>query len=238
MPAGHRDKLQLSSSKTLLGRGQVRAIIARIDAKRAQMHKVIEQAHERIIGARQVKSAKKILSVHEPDIGVIVRGKAGKEVEFGNRLFISECTGGFIFDYQLYGKKPPPEGGQLLESLQRQKSLQLEHPIQEVVGDRGFDTRKVAEELKKATLTSSICPKNPQELRRRLDEATFRESQRRRGATEARIAIVKNNGRCRPSRAKGFRHRTLAVAWGVLAHNLMWIARKKRPKQQAHPLAA
>ena len=38
-------------------------------------------AHRRTGGAEQKK--KKILSVHEPDVQVIVRGKAGKAVEFG-----------------------------------------------------------------------------------------------------------------------------------------------------------
>jgi hypothetical protein len=52
--------------------------------------KVIEQAHERIIGGRQVKNKDKILSAHEPDIDVIVRGKAGAQVEFGNELFLAE----------------------------------------------------------------------------------------------------------------------------------------------------
>lgn len=32
----------------------------------------------------------KILSVHEADLHVIVRAKAGKEVDFGNTLFIAE----------------------------------------------------------------------------------------------------------------------------------------------------
>ena len=59
---------------------------------------VIEQAHQRIIAGRLVKNHKKILSVYERDITVIVRGKAGAQVEFGNELFIAESPGGMIID--------------------------------------------------------------------------------------------------------------------------------------------
>jgi len=49
-----------------------------------------KQAHERIIGGRQVDNARKILSLYEPDIHVVVRGKANAEVEFGNTVLVAE----------------------------------------------------------------------------------------------------------------------------------------------------
>ncbi len=61
----------------------------------------VKQAHERIIGERPVKNADKILSFYEPDAHVIVRGKAGAEVEFGNTLVLGEVDGGVIVDWQL-----------------------------------------------------------------------------------------------------------------------------------------
>jgi hypothetical protein len=50
-----------------------------------------KQAHERIIGERKVANAEKILSLYEPDIQVLVRGNAGAEVEFGNKLLLAAC---------------------------------------------------------------------------------------------------------------------------------------------------
>jgi len=52
--------------------------------------KVIHQAHERIIGGRKVANAEKILSVYEPDVHVLVRGKSGKEIEYGNHCLLAE----------------------------------------------------------------------------------------------------------------------------------------------------
>jgi hypothetical protein len=54
----------------------------------------VKQAHERIIGERQVANDEKLLSLFEPDIHVIVRGKADAEVEFGNLLVLGEQTMG------------------------------------------------------------------------------------------------------------------------------------------------
>ena len=48
---------------------------------------------------------------------------------------------------------------------------------------------------------------------------------KRRGQTEGRIAILKNNFLGEPLRTKGFAGRNLAVTWAVLTHNLWVIAR-------------
>ncbi len=52
----------------------------------------IKQALERIIGERPVANADKILSLYESDLHVIVRCKAGADVEFGNTLFLAETS--------------------------------------------------------------------------------------------------------------------------------------------------
>ena len=62
----------------------------------ARLPAAIRQAHERIIGERPVASADKILSLYEDDLHVIVRGKAGAEVEFGNTLLLAENLDGII----------------------------------------------------------------------------------------------------------------------------------------------
>ncbi len=92
------------------------------------------QAHERIIGGRLVKNNKKILSVYERDIAVIVRGKAGAQTEFGNELFIAESPGGMLIDYKLCGKTAAGEGDKLIESVQRQQSFKRQQAADRVKG--------------------------------------------------------------------------------------------------------
>ncbi|MCC5023334.1 MAG: hypothetical protein J6386_11315 [Candidatus Synoicihabitans palmerolidicus] len=94
----HRDHLAAAYARTRFSERQATRIIARIDAMLEQLPAAIKQAHERIIGARPVPNAEKILSVYEPDVQTVVRGKASCEVEFGNTLMISENVTGLIID--------------------------------------------------------------------------------------------------------------------------------------------
>jgi hypothetical protein len=59
--------------------------------------------------------------------------------------------------------------------------------------------------------------------------------QRRRAQTEARISILKQGFLGRPMRAQGFAHRELALAWGVLTHNLWMLARMRKTRKKALP---
>ena len=104
----HRDLLEQLWEQTDYSAKQVERIMARIEAMAAQIPAVIGQAHERLIGERKVPNARKILSVHEPQVHVIVRGKAGKQVEFGNTLLLCESAEGLLVDWKLYREKAPP----------------------------------------------------------------------------------------------------------------------------------
>ncbi len=236
----HRDLLAEGFARTELSRAQAGRVIERIDRMLALIPEVSRQAHERVIGERPVASKDKILSAYEPDIEVVVRGKAGASVEFGNQLLIAESPGGLVVDYWLYGKGAPGEGAKMRESLERQQALEVDDDLEAVVGDRGFDGRRHAAFLDERGIDSMICPKNPDTLKERLSDPEFSDWQRRRGSTEARVAIVKNHGCGRVWRAKGLESRRVAVGWSVLQHNLLriaWMASESR-RQQAPPKAA
>ena len=220
----HRDLLEASWANTGYSQAQACQIIERMDRMLKQVPAVIKQAHERLIGERPVPSEEKILSVHQPDINVLVRGKAGREVEFGNTLVLTESTQGLILDWELYQKAAPAEWRQLQESLQRQNQFDLSTPIEAVSADRGFSTQQGSRALAEQAVYDAVCPRNPKELKERFKEEDFSRLQRRRGSTEARIAIFKQR-QGRRLREGSFTHRYLAVAWGVLGHNLWMIAR-------------
>lgn len=228
----HRDLLDTNWGQTDLSRAQADRIIARIDEKLELLPKVIEQAHERIIGERTVKNKDKILSAHEPDIDVIVRGKAGAQVEFGNELFLAESMGGLVSDYKLYERSAPSETLKMQESVQRLEAMSLPKKLESVVADRGFDSQASEDFLAEHGIESMICPKDPQRLQERLKEEAFHKLQTRRAGTEARIGILKNHTGSRVWRAKGLAHRKLAVGWSVLAHNLQWVARQVREQKE------
>src|SRR6476660_7004329 len=100
----------------------------------------VKQAHERIIGERQVANDEKLLSLFEPDIHVIVRGKAGEEVEFGNLLVLGEQSDGLIIDWELFKEEVPADVRLVRPSVERVESG-LEVVIKSLVTDRGFDNK-------------------------------------------------------------------------------------------------
>jgi len=71
-----------------------------------QLPAAIQQALERIIGERQLANADKMLSLCDKDLAVLVQGKAGAEVEIGNKLWLEETGEGMIADYKLYKGVP------------------------------------------------------------------------------------------------------------------------------------
>jgi len=235
----HRDLLDDRFAQTGLSRAQAGRVVARVDEMLALIPRVCKQAHERVVGGRQVPNAEKILSAYDADIDVVVRGKAGASVEFGNELSLAESPEGLIMDYFLYGKGAPGEGEKMRRSLERQRALEVDDELEAVVGDRGYDGKRNLDTLEEQGIASMICPRDPAKLAERLEDPEFSLWQRRRGGTEARIAILKNHGGGRVWRAKGLCSRRKCLGWSVLAHNLAWTRRRQAEQaSQASPKAA
>lgn len=231
----YRELLDRNYAQTDWTRPQAEQVLRRMDSVLALLPRAQKQAHERIIGERPVPNRDKILSLYETDTRVIVRGKAGAEVEFGNKLFLSESPDGLIVDFHLAREGAPSDAPELLDSVIRiEQALPVE--IGRVVTDRGCDSADSRAFMDALNIENGICPKSPRRLKERLREVEFVRWQRRRAQTEGRIGILKNQFLGRPLRAKGFEHRELAVSWAVLAHNLWVLARM--PKAEAVEQAA
>ena len=216
----HRELLQACWEQSDYSEKQVQQILTRMERMSELIPVVIKQAHERIIGGRQVKNAEKVLSVYEPDAQVIVRGKAGQEVEFGNTLFLGESVEGYLLDWKLYGSRTPSENEQMQESLQRQNRFNLAEPIAAMCADRGFASQRARRQLAQEGIYDALCPRDPKQLKKRMEEPHFRQLQKRRASTEGRIGVLKNRWQAGRLRSKGFANRSISVAWSVLSHNL------------------
>src|SRR3984957_13750338 len=233
----HRHLLDQAWKKTNWTRPQAEQVLGRIDQVLELLPRAQKQAHERIIGGRAVDNADKILSLYEPDIHVLVRGKAGAEVEFGNTLLLGENKQGIILDYQLWQKSAPADSSLLVESLER-VVVALKRKMKAVGADRGFASKANTGGLAEAEIFNGLCPRSPAELKERMKEPRFVRMQKRRSQTEGRISILQRGFLGRPMRAKGFARRELAVAWGVLTHNLWMLARLRREKKEPWRRAA
>jgi IS5 family transposase len=178
----------------------------------------------------------KILSLYEPDVHVIVRKKAGAEVEFGNTLFLAENPQGLILDWELFQQSAPADPALMPRSVGRMEKVY--GPLKAVGADRGFDSEMNRVGLAEDGIYNGVCPRSPQLLEQRNHSWKFKWLQRRRAQIEARVSIIKNvflRGRVR---SKGFAHRQLAVTWSVLVHNLWVLARLPQPEAAAAARAA
>jgi IS5 family transposase len=233
----HADLLRNERERTDLTEAEAAVIVKRINRVREQLPEAIRQAHERIIGSRLVPNEEKILSLYEPDIHVLVRGKAGAEVEFGNTLLLAEQRQGVIVDWKLIKEQAPADSKMVPDCVDRFKEVFGVAPGA-MAGDRGFDSKRNRTRLEKDGVYNAICPRSVVELRQRMKENEFVRLQTRRAQTEPRLAIFKNGFLGRPLPSKGFTHRENRVAWAVLTHNLWVIARLPLAEEQAGHLDA
>ncbi len=234
----HRELLQACWEQSDYSEKQVQQILTRMERMSELIPVVIKQAHERIIGGRQVKNAEKVLSVYEPDAQVIVRGKAGQEVEFGNTLFLGESVEGYLLDWKLYGSRTPSENEQMQESLQTQNRFNLAEPIAAMCADRGFASQRARRQLAQEGIYDALCPRDPKQLKKRMEEPHFRQLQKRRASTEGRIGVLKNRWQAGRLRSKGFANRSISVAWSVLSHNLWKVAKMLAQQDELKTKAA
>jgi len=220
----YRDLLDACWQETDWSYPQTLQVIHRIDAILKQVPAAIKQAHERIIGGRLVPAENKILSLYDRDAHVIVRGKLGSEVEFGQGLILAEQTDGLIIDWHLFKNQPPADGRLLQPALERMKYYY--GSIEHYCSDRGFNSQNNDGFLKANNIYNATCPRDPEQLKRKLKDPIFLSLQTRRSQTEARIGVFKNVFLGSPLRSRKTAYKRQAINWCVLTHNLWVLSRK------------
>ena len=233
----YRKLLDQQWEQTEWTRAQTEQVLRRMDQVLEQLPQARKQARQRILSGQLVDNQEKILSFYEPDVRVIVRKKAGAEVEFGNTLLLGENTQGLILDWKLFKETAPADARLLMPSVERMRQV-FGPVLKAVVTDRGFDSAANQEALEQANIYNGMCPRSPHQLKERGQSWKFKQLQQRRSQTEARVAIVKNVFLGQPLRSKGFEHRELSVGWVVLTHNLWVMARLSLAAQAQQKLAA
>lgn len=96
----------------------------------------------------------RIVSIHQPHIRPIVRGKEGKKVEFGSKLQVSLVNGFSFIDKLSWDNFN--EGGYLMDSVKKYKTRFGYYPA-EVLADQIYCTRENRKQLK--LLDIKLCAK-------------------------------------------------------------------------------
>ena len=180
-----------------------------------------------------MRSDEKIISVYEPGARVIVRGKSGAEVEFGNQLVLGENAAGLIVYWKLC-EDVRVDSNRMLEAIAGTEQ-NTGARLRKAVADRGFSDEKMQAQLAvdRPDLADHICPLSPGRLAERKGDPEFMRSQTRRAQTEARVAIITNSYQRGRSLSKGLESQRQELRWVMLAHNLRKLARQLKAERAA-----
>lgn len=188
--------------------------------------KVIDQARRRVLLGETVPNDQKLFSIFEPHTELLIRGKAGKPVEFGHMIQIQQVGQKFITDYEVFEKKPVEH--QLLDpAMESHRALFGKYPEQ-VAADKGYyESVDALEDLRQKVKLVSIAKKGSrtvEETEREHDPA-FRHAQRFRAGVEGTISFLKRVLGLLRCFNKGWEHFAATVGATVFSHNLLTLAR-------------
>ena len=185
----------------------------------------VAQARKRVLEEQEVPNAEKIFSLFEPHTELLIRGKAGKQVEFGHMVEVRQIEGGLITHYKAHAKRPA-EPALLTQALLEHKKL-FGHVPEMCAGDKGFYSAG-AVACAAAMGVEEVCV--PKKGRRNEEEEKtehsrwFKLEQAFRAGIEGTISVLKRVFGLWRCLREGWAHFQSWVGSGVLAHNLVLLA--------------
>jgi IS5 family transposase len=186
---------------------------------------VVSQARRRVLEGESVPNDEKLFSVFEPHTELLIRGKAGKPIEFGHMIQIQQVQEKFITDYAVFDRRPA-EPALLAPALASHRALFGREPVS-LAADKGYFDRATVEDLEQRIATVSIAKKgkrSPAEIAREHDPI-FRHAQRFRAGVEGTISFLKRVLGLSRCYTKGWTHFQSTVGTGIFVHNLLLLAR-------------
>jgi IS5 family transposase len=191
-----------------------------------RLEQALEQTVRRVIRGEKVPAGQKIVSLFEAHTAIIRRQKAGKETEFGHKVWLDEVEGGLISRWEVLDGNPD-DADQWQPALDHHRQ-QFGQPPRQASGDRGLyspDNEKLAyaQGVKYPVLPQ---PGRKSEARRQYEaQPWFKRGRRFHAGVEGRISVIKRKhelGRCRDHGEANF---DKWVGWGVIAGNLAVMGR-------------
>ena len=190
-----------------------------------RVQQVLRQTHERI-DRGNTRAPGKIVSLFEPHTEIIRKGKASKPTEFGKMIKIQEAEQQIVTHYEVYELRPS-DCDLLIPALDihEQQFGRVPHLV---TADAGFfSARNEATAHERGVKRVSIPNLGTKSAERRAlqKKRWFRKAQKWRTGCEGRISLLKRRhglDRCRYKGASGMKR---WVGLGVIADNLINIAR-------------
>jgi IS5 family transposase len=188
--------------------------------------RVLWQTTQRVIEGVSVPSDQKLYSIFEGHTEMLIRGKAGKNIEFGHMVGIQQVRGKFVTDFEVFADKPVEY--KLIEpALESHRKLFGNYP-DAITADKGYweNSEALARINDKVPLVA-ICKKGKrtEEEDEREHTAEFSCLQRFRAGVEGSISFLKRCFRLLRCMNKGWDQFAATVGAAIFAHNLVTLAR-------------
>lgn len=190
------------------------------------VEKIIHQAEQRIFAGVIVPAEEKIYSLFEEHTELLIRGKAGKAIEFGHKIVVAQNEDKFITHYEVFPKKK--EDKELVEDTLTAHQKLFGHGPNLIAGDKGFyASREQVERLRKKIETVSISVKGrrTQEEKELEHSEDFKEGQKFRAGSEGSISVLKRAFKLNRCLFKGYKNFAASVGCAVFCHNLVLLAK-------------
>ena len=190
------------------------------------VERVIDQAERRVFDGEVVPASEKVYSLFEEHTEILIRGKAGKRVEFGHMVLIAQTKEKFISHYRAMLQRE--EDKELLPGALEAHRALFGHGPKLLATDKGFyESVKQLVALEKEIETVSICKKGKRTVEQAAREHAedFQEGQRFRAGVEGSISVLKRAFKLNCCLFKGFKNFAASVGCAVFCHNLALLAR-------------
>jgi IS5 family transposase len=155
-----------------------------------------------------------------------IRGKAGQQVEFGHMVEVRQIEGGLITHYAAHAKRPA-EAPLLERAVVEHKELFGRVP-EVCAGDKGFYSQQAVENVVRLGVKRVCVPKKGrrnEEEEKKEHSRWFKLAQAFRAGIEGTISVLKRVFGLWRCLREGWVHFQSWVGTGVLAHNLVLLAR-------------
>ena len=202
------------------------SLVAELEHYQKLGARVVDQTRRRVLHGEQVPNDDKLFSIFEPHTELLIRGKAGKPIEFGHMVLFAQTPEKFISDYEACQKKPNEHT--LVDGILERHAKMFDALPSTFAADKGFyESALKLTQLEDRIDVVAIGKKGkrtPAEDEREHCLA-FKLGQAFRAGIEGTISFVKRCLRLYRCFNKGWQHYAATIGATVFAHNLLVLAR-------------
>lgn len=215
----------IKRATTLPGQLLVEGLVEQLEAVSALTRRVLEQTRARVLEGN-THFEHKLLSLFETATEAIRKGKAAKPTEFGKLVKIQEAEHQVVTDYEVFADRPADQDV-LLPAIAKHQAI-FDRAPDLLAADAGFFSAANEAQATEAGVRKVAIPNKQARSPARWAfqrQRWFKRAQRWRVGSEGRISVLKRRHGLFRCRYKGPAGMDRWVGFGVIANNLMAIAR-------------